>query len=290
MFAIALKQAEQYQAYILTDSEAQARVEVVPERGGMITSWRIQGQELLYMDSERFANADLSVRGGVPVLFPICGNLSDDTYSYNGKSYKLKQHGFARELPWQVRDRQTEDSAAVTLALTSSEKTRIVYPFDFELVFTYRLQGNRLIIEQHFTNRSDIVMPFSVGLHPYFRSTDKSHLSLDIPAQQYREPGAERAQPFDGHFDFEREEIDVALMPINRRWASLTNQRQRHKIAITYSDLYSLLVFWTVKGKDYCCLEPWSAPRNALNTGEQLSTLGPGSSCEARVEMAVSYM
>ncbi len=290
MFSIALKQAEQYPTYILNDTEAQARLEVVPERGGLIAGWRIQGQDLLYMDAERFANPELSVRGGVPILFPICGNLPDDTYSYNGKSYRLKQHGFARDLPWEVLDRQTQDGAALTLALKSNEKTRVVYPFDFELVFTYRLKGNRLAIEQRYTNHSNKVMPFSAGLHPYFWSKQKEQLSFEIPAKQYRDRDADAPQPFNGRFDLTREEIDVALLPLERDWAAIANQRQRYKIVMTYSDFYSLLVFWTVSGKDYCCLEPWSAPRNALNTGEQLSTLGPGASCEARVELSVSYL
>lgn len=95
MFAIALQQ-QQYKTYILSDSSAQSRLEVVPERGGIITSWPIQSQELLYLDAERFANPDLTVRGGIPILFPICGNLFDNTYTYNGQQYKLKQHGFAQ--------------------------------------------------------------------------------------------------------------------------------------------------------------------------------------------------
>ncbi len=290
MFAISLKQSDPYQTYILTDKAAQARVEIVPERGGLIASWRIQGQDLLYMDAERFADPDLSVRGGVPVLFPICGNLPNNTYTYDGNQYQLKQHGFARDLPWEVRDRQTQDGAALTLALTSNEKTRAVYPFDFELVFTYRLKGNSLILDQHFRNCSNKVMPFTTGLHPYFWSTDKAQLEFDIPATQYRERDAEAAHPFNGQFDFGRDEIDVALMPLQRNWASMTNWRQRYKIVIAYSSFYPILVFWTIQGKDYCCLEPWSGPRNALNTGEQLSVLGPGASCEAQVEMSVSYL
>ncbi|MGH2412296.1 MAG: aldose epimerase, partial [Microcystaceae cyanobacterium] len=61
MFAIALK-PDQYLTYILSDQEALSRLEVVPERGGIITRWRIQGQNILYLDEERFAHPDLSVR------------------------------------------------------------------------------------------------------------------------------------------------------------------------------------------------------------------------------------
>jgi galactose mutarotase-like enzyme len=44
MFAIALQQ-QQYKTYVLTDDAAQSRLEVVPERGGIITSWRVQGKK-----------------------------------------------------------------------------------------------------------------------------------------------------------------------------------------------------------------------------------------------------
>ena len=32
-----------------------------------------------------------------PVLFPIVGRLKDDTLRHEGKSYRLTQHGFARD-------------------------------------------------------------------------------------------------------------------------------------------------------------------------------------------------
>lgn len=51
---------------------------LVPERGGLLSGWRCNGRELLYLDEARFADPALSVRGGMPVLFPICGNLPAD--------------------------------------------------------------------------------------------------------------------------------------------------------------------------------------------------------------------
>ena len=290
MYTIALKQ-EQYPTYILADREAQSRLEVVPERGGMITQWRIQGQNLLYLDAERFANPQMSVRGGIPILFPICGNLPDDTYTHNGKQYTLKQHGFARDLPWTVTEQVTNNLAGITLALSSTAKTRTVYPFDFQLVFTYQLQGNTLKIIQHYINNSKERMPFSIGLHPYFWATDKNQLEFEIPASHYRDQLTKDTQDshaFSGEFDFSLEEIDVAFTSLASRSTCLKNNRRRLKVTIRYGDLFSTLVFWTVKGKEYVCLEPWSAPRNALNTGEQLSYIDPGSSYEATVELTAS--
>lgn len=289
MFAIATKQ-QQYQTYILTDQTAQSQLEVVPERGGIITSWSLQGQDILYLDAERFTNPSLSVRGGIPILFPICGNLPDNTYTYNGKVYTLKQHGFARDLPWEVTDQVTNDLVSLTLVLNSSDQTRAVYPFDFQLAFTYQLKGNTLEIQQRYTNLSTEPMPFSTGLHPYFFTSDKAELAFEIPASEYQDQITKEVHPFPGTFDWNRDEIDVAFQPLSDRSASFTDTGRRLKVTLSYSDIYSSLVFWTVKGKDFYCLEPWSAARNALNTKEHLTELPPKATCEASVRLTAIFL
>ena len=287
MFAIAIDQ-QQYKTYILSDSSAQSRLEVVPERGGIITSWSVQEKELLYLDAERFANPDLSVRGGIPILFPICGNLPDNTYTYNGQQYTLKQHGFARDLPWEVTESVTQNLVSLTLVLNSNEQTRAVYPFDFQLAFTYQLLGNSLEIRQRYTNHSAESMPFSTGLHPYFDTSDKTQLQFEIPATEFQDQKTKTNHPFSGNFDFNSDEIDVAFRQPSDRFATVTDPTRQLQLQLSWGDTYSTLVFWTVKGKDFYCLEPWSAPRNALNTGEQLIYLEPGATCEVLVSMNAS--
>lgn len=288
VFAIARKQ-QQYETYILTDQNAQSRLEVVPERGGIITSWSLQSQDILYLDGDRFADPSLSVRGGIPILFPICGNLPDSTYTHNGKQYTLKQHGFARDLPWEVTEQITNDLVSLTLVLNSNEQTRAVYPFDFQVAFTYELKGNTLEIRQRYTNHSAEPMPFSTGLHPYFFTSDKTRLEFDIPASEYQNQITKEVHPFSGSFDLSQDEIDVAFRQVSANSTSATDTGRGFKVTLSYSDLYSTLVFWTVKGKDYYCLEPWSAPRNSLNTGEHLTELAPGASCEASVHLNVTF-
>lgn len=289
MFAIALNQ-QQYKTYILTDQDAQSSVEVVPERGGIITSWSLQGQDILYLDAERFTDPNLSVRGGIPILFPICGNLPNNTYTHNGETYTLKQHGFARDLPWEVTDQVTNEFVSLTLVLNSNDQTRAVYPFDFQVAFTYQIKGNTLEIQQRYTNHSAEAMPFSTGLHPYFFTSDKTQLQYEIPASEYQDQNTKEVQSFSGTFDLSRDEIDVAFRQVSDNSASVTDTGRRLKITLSYTDLYSTLVFWTVKGKEYYCLEPWSAARNALNTGEHLIQLAPGASCETSVRLTVTFL
>jgi galactose mutarotase-like enzyme len=288
-FTITQKQ-NQYLTYCLKDEEADAYLEVVPARGGIITRWQICGEDILYLDRERFKEPNLSVRGGVPILFPICGNLPDNTYQHQGRNYTLKQHGFARDLPWQVSKQSTETAASLTLELNSNPATRQVYPFDFQLIFTYQLQGNSLKIHQKVINLSPEKMPFSIGFHPYFQVTDKTRLSFDIPSSQYLDQRSKTLHSYSGHFDFNLEEIDAAFPQITRHQSSFSDSYHQRQIILGYDDLYTTIVFWTLKDKNYICLEPWSAPRNALNTGEHLTYLEPQSSREAIVEMRVNQI
>ncbi|MBD2314521.1 aldose epimerase [Desertifilum sp. FACHB-1129] len=289
MRAIAVEQG-QYKTYILSDSINSTRLEVVPERGGIITRWRWRDRDLLYLDAERFANRELSVRGGIPILFPICGNLPDNTYTYQGQSYLLKQHGFARDLPWQVTAQSEPDPLSLTLTLTSNNQTYAAYPFDFCLEFTYQLQGDTLNIQQRYLNQSAEPMPLSTGLHPYFQVADKNRLQLDIPAEQYQDQMTKQTHAYSGGLDFNQTEIDIAFSSPTRQQAAVSDPEAGVQISLSWDSAYTTLVFWTVQGKDYYCLEPWTAPRNALNTGEHLISLAPGATLETCVTMTAKII
>lgn len=290
MFAIATH-SRQHQTYVLANPRQLTCLEIVPERGGIATHWRVNGHDIFYLDAERFKDPTLSVRGGNPILFPICGNLPDNTYTHNGKTYTLKQHGFARELPWTVLDQQSSEAdARLTLGLTSNEQTRAVYPFDFELAFTYILENNSLTLHQRYTNHSTERMPFSAGFHPYFNVQDKSQLRLHIPATQYDDNITKSVQAYSGGFDFDVEEIDAAFTELSSRVASVVDEGRSQRVVLTSSPEFSTVVFWTVKGKPFYCLEPWTAPRNALNTGNHLLHLDPGQSMDLEIRLAIEFM
>ncbi len=282
MYSITTEQ-QQFLTYILADEAEGTRLKVVPERGGIITQWFVGGENLLYMDEERFADPAMSVRGGVPILFPICGNLPDDSYRLHDQTFHLKQHGFARTLPWQVDDAASTASAegaSLVLSLQSSDETRSHYPFEFKLVFTYQLQGRSLIIHQQVINQGDEPLPFSLGLHPYFAVADKSQLQFQIPATELIDQINRTSHPFQNQFDFAQDEIDVIFPDLSSQQATVVDPNAQTQLTFEADPYFSAMVFWTVKGKDYYCLEPWSAPRNSLNTGDRLTLLPPQSDLE----------
>ena len=275
--------------YHLEDDQALARLDIVPERGGIATQWTIQGQPILYFDQERFQDPSLSIRGGIPILFPICGNLPNNQYTIDGQDYHLKQHGFARDLPWTVIQQQTQTCASLDLKLSHSDATLAVFSFAFELVISYQLSGNKLRLHQRIANVGNRRMPFSLGLHPYFFCRNKGAINLQIPANAYLNQMTGETHAYNGALNLNQPELDLAFTQIQQPKMGFTDSARNLHLDITFSDLYQTLVFWTVQGKDYICLEPWSAPRNALNTGEHLAWVEPFSSMEAWVEFSVTF-
>jgi galactose mutarotase-like enzyme len=288
MYNIAIEQ-KQYQTYILADRTAKSEIEVVPERGGIVTRWHIDGKEVFYLDTERFTHPELSVRGGNPILFPLCGNLPDNTYTVDGKVYTIKQHGFARELPWSVKTQSAEGKASLTVVLASNTETKAVYPFDFEIAFTYELQGNKLVVRQEYKNLSATPMPFSAGFHPYFLCGDKAQIEVEIPSKEYQDNKTKATHTFDNKFDFNQDEIDFVFDRLTSNNATVTDNDRKLKLHLEYSDFSTHIVFWTVKGKEFYCLEPWSATRNAFNTGDNLTILAPGETCTASIALTATF-
>ena len=100
-----------------------------------------------------------------PVLFPIVGALKDGIYYYEGKGYKMGQHGLARDLPFRLADRRENE---LVYSLKSSPFTLERYPFEFELQIIYTLEGNRLTTTYRVINPSEKTLYFSIGAHPAF--------------------------------------------------------------------------------------------------------------------------
>ena len=143
-----------------------SRVEIVPSRGALVTRMSVGGDELLFLDESTVVDPSKNVRGGIPVLFPTAGKLPGDTYPVGRQSYSLPQHGFARRLPWTVR--QAEEDLLV-VGLASSEETLRQFPWRFDAQLTFSLEGSQLTIDFDVENQDTRPMPLHLGFHPYFR-------------------------------------------------------------------------------------------------------------------------
>lgn len=101
-----------------------------------------------------------------PVLFPSVGTMKNKEYLYNGKKYPMCQHGFARDMEFQLVS-ETEDS--LWMEVHATPKTLVDYPFHFTLQIGYELKGNQVkVLWKVINNEEENMMYFSIGAHPAF--------------------------------------------------------------------------------------------------------------------------
>lgn len=135
----------------------------------------IHGVKSLHSNYEYIwqANPDVWQRHA-PILFPIVGKLKNNQYTFQGKTYQMAQHGFARDMAFEVEQHTAE---SITFLLTDTAQTREIYPFKFELRVNYNLLNN--LLEENFsiTNKSDYEMIFGIGGHPGFNIPTSSVIS-----------------------------------------------------------------------------------------------------------------
>ena len=100
-----------------------------------------------------------------PVLFPFVGGCKDKEYRYDGKTYSMGQHGFARDMEHTLVS-QTKDT--IWFSLSSNEETLEKYPFAFILKIGYKLVDNEVKVLWNVENPAEKTMYFSIGAHPAF--------------------------------------------------------------------------------------------------------------------------
>jgi galactose mutarotase-like enzyme len=209
-----------------------------------------------------------------PVLFPIVGTLKTNTYQYENTEYHLSRHGFAREMDFELIDKQ-ENSA--TFSLASSPETKEKYPFDFELQLIYTLENKSLKIEYKVFNNGESKMPFSIGAHPAFDlpgSFENYSLAFEKeePLKYYLlEDGlisnATNELVLDKneiHLNYKLFEND-ALVFKNIASKSITILDNSNPfLKVSYSDFPDLGI-WTPPNAPFICIEPWFGYSDTVN-------------------------
>jgi galactose mutarotase-like enzyme len=206
-----------------------------------------------------------------PILFPIVGRLRNDLLRYRGKTYPMKQHGFARDLRF-TWSKTLPDSC--TLSLHDSEATHAQYPFPFQLDVTFALHERSLTIVYNVTNKGDLEMPASIGAHPAFNwplasGADKSSHTIvfsQVEAAPIRRvsDGLLRAQTYPTPVQgttlplSEALFVDDAVIFEHLASRSLRYAAPNHPgIEFSWQGFRELGLWSKPTGAPFLCIEPW---------------------------------
>lgn len=206
-----------------------------------------------------------------PLLFPFVCNTKSKKYTVNGKEYALSNHGFARDTVFSEAG-SSDDS--VSLKIASDEETKKIYPYDFELIVTYSLNGNTLKTLCEVKNTGKVDMPFFIGGHPGFlcpftADKDSTFEDYDVvyekPETIVQELDSGNVTVLDGGTtvpvtrELFKNDVFLKDKPDSSS-VSLVSRKSGKSVTVSYDNAGCIAVWspYDERGT-FVCLEPWAA-------------------------------
>lgn len=209
-----------------------------------------------------------------PILFPLVGALKNGVYTYDGKTYPMSRHGFARDMEFRLEE-QRENSA--TFVLEDTAETLQNYPFQFRFEIQYILEEKSLKVLWRVINRDCKTMYFSLGGHPAFAcplktggkrtdcfiwfDTENEIVTSDINFESGLINGVQKSVPLEQGYLPITEDLFAkdALVIENHQCHEVALCDENKKPYIKVSFDAPLVGVWSVpdNGASYVCIEPW---------------------------------
>ena len=232
-------------------------------------------------------------------LFPVCGRMIDGKYTYDGVTYDIPNHGFAKLMEWSVVHQK---ATALTLQLKDTEESRKMYPFRFALEIAYTLAEESLSVALILHNLDDKTMFFALGGHPGFNvpltegeAFEDYEVVFDEPCQPRRLDMSERcyyletASPYplaDGKSIALRHNLfddDAIFLRDTAKGVTLRSKTGPRSVHMAFPDMKFIGLWHKPHSKaPFVCIEPWlGAPAsegelNALEAMPEMEKLAPG--------------
>ncbi len=220
-------------------------------------------------------------KGQAPLLFPICGSLKDNTYVYDGETYTMGSHGFARSQVFDV-EKSARDSA--TFLLRSNAESLRNYPFCYELRVTYTIIGDALEVTYSVKNTGDGQMYFSIGSHEgyacpegieaYSLVFEKKEdlichaLQGSLLAYDTYSMGENTEKLPLKYDDFSVDTL--AFLQLKSRKVSLVHTTSARKIDVIFNG-FDYLFVWTRPDAKYLCIEPWCGMPDFIDSDHDIT-------------------
>ncbi|HHV32721.1 aldose 1-epimerase family protein [Caproiciproducens sp. LBM24188] len=220
--------------------------------------------------------------GQAPVLFPIVGSIRDKKAIVGGnKTCCMERHGVARKKEFAFVG-QTEDT--ITFSLRADEETKARFPYDFELLIQYKLEGKNITVQYTVKNPNSEVLPFQIGGHPGFNcplAADEKFEDYQVEFEYEETADCPTPIPSSGLMDIDKRvrmldhqktlalnhdlfKVDALIFDqLKSRKVALRNPKTGRGVQLSFADFKNLLVWSSNNNGNFICLEPW----NGLTTG-----------------------
>ncbi|WER45149.1 aldose epimerase [Cupriavidus sp. WKF15] len=273
---------------------------LAPQHGGRLVRWVLLGEDILHWPDQADWSRPAKIRGGNPLLFPFIGRHFVDGQAGHwrdaqGTLRTLAQHGFARDLPYDVTTIYAD--TAITMTLRDSDATRVGFPFAFAFDAIYALLPNGLEVTLRTTNTGNQRLPCYPGHHFYFAlpHTQRAAASLTLPrADRVRQLPDGRLGPAEAcevtyRLDDPRlQDTFHVFHGTAGATMAISGRTIDFELDLPGSAPWHAVTTWSEsETADFYCVEPWVGLPDAIHHGQGLRWIEPGQTesavCRLRV-------
>ena len=191
----------------------------VDETGAELSSMRDEtGRELLWQGQSVWKRR-------APILFPIIGQMPGGVLRYQGVSYPIGQHGFARDERFEASDLS---SRSVLFSLVDSPRTRAQFPFRFRLEVLYSVTDATLSVTTTVTNTDSMPFAASLGEHPALLVATRARNCTKCPRHRVPDTGTGAYPADSGRPSAGRGTADACGGPHSRAYRFTLRRRCDH--------------------------------------------------------------
>lgn len=231
--------------------------------GAELTSIKKDGKEKLHDGKEYW-------KRHAPILFPIVGKLKDGKTIIEDKTFEMGQHGFARDMEFEVIKDENEIKE---FRLNSNEETLKKYPYKFTLKVKYQVKENTLTVSYEVDNKDDKNIFFGIGAHPAFKcnyTSEKYYLEFEkeeteigilelenglIAKARLKEEVINNNKIYLKKDTFEKDAIIMQNMQSSKIYLK---EKEKDNIILEFDFTgFPYLGIWAPKGAPFVCIEPW---------------------------------
>lgn len=301
--------ADGFESITLTSADGTTTAEFVPDANLLCCSLTVDGHELLDRRRGVRAYAQQGKTMGIPLLYPWANRLARFGYRAAGKNVTLSEddpriprdgnglpiHGVLPGLlRWELEDDGASDSLAAVLQWRSDELLEL-FPFVHEVRVGATVGRGDLRVTTTVTAAADDPVPVSFGYHPYTRvpAGPRDDWLVTIGAVD-RLVLDDRSIPTGERAAFDREPFRLDGRSLDDAFDAPSGSPSFEATAgdtsltVTFLAGYSYAQVFAPAGQEFICFEPMTAPTNALNSGEGLTTALPGASYRAAFRISLS--
>ncbi|WP_273326764.1 aldose 1-epimerase family protein [Vallitalea guaymasensis] len=240
-----------------------------------------------------------------PILFPIVGKLKDNEYYIENEKYELGQHGFARDMEFQVEQKNKE---ILEYKLKYNEESLKKYPYKFLLTITYELKGNSLNIGYEVKNLDSTDVYFSIGAHPGFNipimeeeRLEDYYLEFDkLETVNKYELNTENSVSLESIQFLENEKVipmtkdifnkgAIILLDVESNSLSLKSKKSSREVRVEYAGFPYLGIWGQPDNSPFVCIEPWYGVADFEDTDKQYKTKRGIQKLEVSKEFKANY-